>query len=152
VSAHVFDRFVGIDWSGAHPARGIAVAFCDRGRGGPRTMAPRCGSRWTRTAVLEWLLGELASSRRLLIGFDFAFSLGAGRGTFLAGADATAFDLWALVDRVAGDGPDYLGLRFATGPEYGGAFWRRGRQPVGFAAPKLPAIAPGSANRRHPSS
>jgi len=119
-----FDRFLGIDWSGAAQAgyRGIAVAECLAGRTAPRLIKPPGGKTWTRSAVLEWLLAELASGspqQRLLVGFDFAFALpGDGR---------PLDQLWADVDaRCAGDA-DLLGRRYV---ENDPRFWRAGPRPA----------------------
>lgn len=122
-----FDRYVGIDWSGAaQPGyAGVAVASCAAGRAAP-ALVPPPGKTWTRVAVLDWLQRELARPQRLLVGFDFAFALpGDGR---------PAPALWADIDaRCAADG-DLLGSRYAAGDP---RFWTAGPQPPGWnAAPR----------------
>ena len=56
-----FDRYIGIDWSGAaQPGyAGVAVASCAAGRAAP-ALVPPPGKTWTRAAVLDWLQRELA--------------------------------------------------------------------------------------------
>ncbi|WP_293003069.1 hypothetical protein [Nevskia sp.] len=117
-----FDGYVGIDWSGAAQAgyAGVAVARCGPGRHAPQLIrAP--GKTWTRSAVLDWLLAELARPQRLLIGFDFAFALpGDGR---------PAPQLWAEVEtRCAADG-DLLGRAYAENDR---RFWTAGPRPAGW--------------------
>lgn len=99
-----FDRFVGIDWSGAkgssHP--GIAVALCARGDAAPELISPP-DRHWSRTAVLDWLL---SMGSEALIGFDFSYAPPfVERGAYLPGdktpSDAKSF--WAYVDRISGD-------------------------------------------------
>lgn len=94
-----FQRFIGIDWSGAKGARqpGIAVAVRDAdGRCG--LVGPSGGGSWSRQTVLEYLMqcppGTLA-------GMDFAFSLPwPEAGPLPPGLDqpADARHLWRLVD------------------------------------------------------
>lgn len=115
-----FDRYVGIDWSGAaQPGyRGVAVAECRPGRGAPRLLRPAQGGTWTRSAVLDWLLQQPAGDR-LLVGFDFAFAL-PGDGRPLPA-------LWAEIDaRCAGEA-DLLGRVYA---EQDPRFWRAGPRPA----------------------
>ena len=117
-----FDGYVGIDWSGAaQPGyAGIAVARCAAGRAAPQLVKPP-GKTWTRTAVLDWLLAELARPQRLLVGFDFAFHLpGDGR---------PAAALWAEVEARCAAEPDLLGRAYAEGDP---RFWTAGPQPKGW--------------------
>lgn len=94
-----FERFIGIDWSGAKGARqpGIAVALCDAdGRCG--LARPPGGGSWSREAVRDYLAecppGTLA-------GMDFAFSLPwPEAGPLPPGLDqpTDARHLWRMVD------------------------------------------------------
>jgi len=122
-----FDAFVGIDWSGAAGNyRGVAVAMCGPGGSAPRLVPPPDGSRhWRRAAVRDWLL-DRSREARLLAGIDCAFSLPFDRAAGYFTHDATAPDLWALVDRVCAVEADLLGAAFVTAPEYGSGFWRAG--------------------------
>ena len=54
----MFDRFVGIDWSGAKGPRqaGIQLSMARPGRGTPTRIESPTGHLWGRQAVFEWLL------------------------------------------------------------------------------------------------
>jgi hypothetical protein len=117
-----FDRFVGIDWSGAKGVRhrGIAVAMAEAGAGAPVLVEPPAPAGWARGEVADFLesLGG-----RVLAGFDFSFAppyigRGAGaRGAYLPGLE-TAGDgpgFWAHVD-MQSDDPDYGAAGFMSGP------------------------------------
>lgn len=138
-----FDRFIGIDWSGAaQPGyAGVAVAACAAGRAAPALVAAP-GKGWTRAAVLDWLRAELAKPQRLLIGFDFAFALPAD------GRPAAA--LWADVDRTCNGDADLLGSRYAVGDP---RFWTSGPQPAGWnATPRATESACRDASLGHPQT
>ncbi|MGK9164697.1 hypothetical protein KXR53_00285 [Inquilinus limosus] len=131
-----FDRFIAIDWSGARGAYdGIAVAECRTGANGPVLLPPPSGRRWTRGAVAEWIEAEAGRGPRMLVGIDCAFSLpfAVAAGYLPAGGDARA--LWALVDRVAAEAPDFHGAGFARHADYVADFWHRGPRPAGWAEP-----------------
>ena len=101
-----FASFVAIDWSGAKGKRhkGIAVAKAKAGTSAPSLVRP--GHVWSRSEVLEWLVGQ-AASEPTLFGFDFSFAPPfVERGAYLPGeadvpTDARAF--WAYVDRHCAD-------------------------------------------------
>jgi hypothetical protein len=134
-----FDAFVGVDWSGAKGARhrGIQVAVCSPGRGSPRVVAPPDGA-WARSALLEWTL-ETLGKRRILVGFDFSFTLPyIDRDAYFPGshrAPRCAQDLWRLVDRDSDDGLDFyagafvgaspFATHFRTPGQVGARFSRR---------------------------
>lgn len=105
-----FDAFIGVDWSGAKGSRhrGIQVAVCSPGQGAPRVVAAPSGI-WARCALLDWTL-ETLGERRVLVGFDFSFTLPyIDRGAYFPGsrhAPRGAQDLWRLVDRCSADGAD----------------------------------------------
>ncbi len=100
-----FDSYVAIDWSGAKGPRhkGIAVAEAS-GDSPPRLVRP--GHIWSRTQVLDWLLGQ-SEKAPTLFGFDFSFAPPfVERGEYLPGEKAvpvTARDFWAYVDERSGD-------------------------------------------------
>jgi hypothetical protein len=130
-----FDRFVAVDWSGARTRRyrGVAVAECGPGDAAPR-LIPAPGGRWSRSAVFDWLRdrGRGREHGRMLVGFDFAFSLPfakAGRH-FPDPQAATAFDLWDLVDGACAGAPDFLGSPFAERPPFAADFWVCGPRPA----------------------
>ncbi len=103
-----FARFACIDWSGARGPwqRGIAIATCEAGDAVPTLVDPP-GRRWSREAVLDWLLAHAAAGTDMLIGIDFSPALPfVDRDAYFPGwpdspADARA--LWALVDRLCDD-------------------------------------------------
>lgn len=102
-----FDRFVGIDWSGArgdrHPS--IVVAVAERGSAAPVIVLPP-ERHWSRLAVLDWLRGQRG---RLLVGLDAGFGFAA-----IPGFDGPARALWAAIDRVCADDPDLGGHAFVA--------------------------------------
>lgn len=130
VSSHrLFDRFAGIDWSGAKGTRhkGIAVAICAAGDAAPALI--ECEQPWSRTEVLDWVLSE-AKRRPTLFGFDlsgaFAF---ADRGAYFPGWSATPPDvrgLWRLVEAHCADEPDLAASNFVDHPEASRHFRRHG--------------------------
>ena len=130
-----FTRFVGIDWSGARQANGIAIAVCAPGRGAPRLIPPPDNRCWSRLEALDWVV-EAASRERALIGFDFAFSLPFSRaGRYFGHTNPSAFDLWALIDGVGGDAPDLWGGGFVADPRFADDYWRSGPRPAGYVEP-----------------
>ena len=99
-----FDRFIGIDWSGAKGSRhpGISLAICAIGDAAPELVTPP-GRYWSREGVRNWLLSLEGDA---LIGFDFSYAPPfVERGAYLPGdetpTNAKAF--WAYVDTVSDD-------------------------------------------------
>lgn len=122
-----FDSFIAIDWSGAAPGySGISVARCMPGTGAP-SLVKSPGRRWTRTAVAEWLEGALASDARLLIGFDFAFSM--PRGCVDAG---DAFALWDLVEEASEGEADFGAASVPRDPRLAPLYWCAGTMPAAW--------------------
>lgn len=97
-----FDRFIGIDWSGAAGAyqAGIQVAEIDTDTKRLRLIRPSGGSHWSRQSVLDFITSAI--DRRTLVGFDFAFSLPWNQDLeslpVCFGALAGARALWAFID------------------------------------------------------
>jgi hypothetical protein len=109
-----FDRFVGIDWSGAvgirHPS--VQVALADAGAEAPRLVLP--SSRvWSRAGVLDWLGGL---SGDVLVGMDAGFGFAA-----VPPFTGPARDLWAEIDAVAAGDADLGGHAFIAHRR--DAFW-----------------------------
>ena len=129
-----FDRFVGVDWSGAGGKgySGIALAECRQGTAAPSLVLPP-GRRWTRTDFVDWVSREANGPGRLLIGIDCAFALPAATASVLLGDAYDAATLWAYIDAMSGDGADYFGGGFADHPDHAAHFWRSGPRPSGFA-------------------
>jgi hypothetical protein len=115
-----FDRFVGIDWSGAKGTyhKGIQVAVLDANTTQAELIAPPDRRGWSRQMVMDWLISQRQSGLRVLAGFDFAFA-----HPFMdenhyfpdyASDPRTPPDLWALVDAASWHWPDH----------YGGGLWQ----------------------------
>ncbi len=74
-----FDRYIGIDYSGAQTPtaslKGLRV-YVAEGGGAPVEIAPAPSPRkyWTRRGVAEWLAARLAEDVRSLVGIDHGFS------------------------------------------------------------------------------
>ena len=104
-----FIRYAAIDWSGAKGTRhkGIAIALCHAGEAVPQLVHPADGGFWSRTAVLQWLVGAAAEAPTLF-GFDFSFAPPfLSRNAYLPGDEVpvTGPEFWAYVDRICDD-PD----------------------------------------------
>jgi hypothetical protein len=129
-----FDLWVGVDWSGALPAKGVAVAVADA-TGLTRPVLPPDGARaWTRRAAADWLIARMAEGTRLLAGLDFAFSMpyAAERGYLdgrLPGVDSM-FGLWREVERASGNGADLSAIMALDDPAFAPSFWRHGPRPA----------------------
>jgi hypothetical protein len=101
-----FTRFAAIDWSGAKGKRhkGIAIALAEAGDDAPRLVER--SEPWSRTAVLDWLLGTAAEAPTLY-GFDFSYAPPiAERGAYFPGESAppsNARSFWAYVDLLCDD-------------------------------------------------
>jgi len=125
-----FTRFACIDWSGAAGDRqpGIAVAECGPGDDPPHLVGDP--GRWSRPAVLDWLLTRADEAADLLVGVDFSASFPfADRRAFFPGwplspPDARA--LWALVDALADDEPHLAANRFVDHEDAAPHFRRHG--------------------------
>lgn len=122
-----FDRFAAIDWSGAAGSRqkGIAVATCRAGTTAP--VLERPGHVWSRTEVLDWMLGLKGD---WLVGLDLSPSLAfADAGAFFPGWDRSPADvrgLWALVEEISAGEPNLGANSFVDHPEASRHFRRHG--------------------------
>ncbi|WP_114394252.1 hypothetical protein [Oleisolibacter albus] len=127
-----FDLFVGIDWTGAQPARGVAVAACDAG--GLVSMVRSAGRHWQRAEAMGWLAGQVESGRRVLAGIDCGFSLpwvpGVGYLDGRVPAAATLFDLWQLVEDASAGAPDDFAGPAVWHPLLAPSFWINGPTPA----------------------
>ncbi len=129
-----FDRFVGVDWSGAAGSNyaGIAVADCRVGGGAPTLIGPP-RRRWRRTDFVDWMAAQAGRGERLLVGIDCAFALPSPMAVGLLGENYTAAALWAYIDAACVDAPDFFGGPFAGHEAHTGHFWHSGPRPAGFA-------------------
>ena len=78
-SSPIFDRYIGIDYSGAETPtsslKGLRVYEADR-LAPPSEVGPPLSTRkfWTRRGIAEWLVDELSQDRPTLVGIDHGFS------------------------------------------------------------------------------
>jgi hypothetical protein len=123
LTATGFDRFVGVDWSGAEAEgqSGIQVAEVRCQTGQVQLVSPPNGISWSRRDVLEAVLAF--SDRRTLVGLDFAFSVPwqKEQGTTPACLDElqNVRDLWSWVDGFCEETPHF----------YAGPIWRSDQSP-----------------------
>ena len=74
-----FERYIGIDYSGAvtpeSSCKGIRV-YAAEGIDTPEQIQPPSSPRryWTRRGLAEWLCEELATDNRTIVGIDHGFS------------------------------------------------------------------------------
>jgi hypothetical protein len=113
-----FERFVGIDWSGARGLgqSGIQVAELNRGEAGPVLRCPKDGILWSRPQILKYL--HTLIGRPTLVGVDFAFSVPWPNDNqlFSAGpAISDAKSLWKYVEHICQADDLYM---------YGGSVWK----------------------------
>lgn len=125
-----FRHFAAIDWSGAvgEWQRGIAVAICARGSTAPRLV--RADQRWSRAAVLDWLLHHMPDDT--LVGLDLGPSLPfEDRGAFFPEWDRSPPDaraLWALVDEICAQDAHLAANSFVDHPDAARHFRRHGNR------------------------
>lgn len=127
-----FDLFVGIDWTGAQPARAVAVAACDPS-GLVHPIWPR-ERYWRRQEVADWIAAEIISGRRILAGFDFGFAMSWVDGVgYLDGRvpDVTdMFALWDLIDQASAGAEDDFAGAAVHDPRLFPSFWINGPTPA----------------------
>jgi hypothetical protein len=131
-----FDEFWAIDWSGARGrTRNIAVARLGADAGAPELVAPPDGVAWSREDVVARLARESIAGRRILAGFDFAFSFPVEVFAALGlRRDGTMADAWEAVEAACAGAPGLHGGGFVdAAPD--GTFWRRGPKPAWWRAP-----------------
>ncbi len=115
-----FSRFACIDWSGAlgQFPQGLALAEIE-GDGAPRLVGGN--RRWSRQAVLDWLLGLADRQEDILIGLDLSLGFPfVDKGAFFpewAESPGDARALWALVDRLCGADPHLAATSFLVHPQ-----------------------------------
>jgi hypothetical protein len=75
----VFDRYIGIDYSGAQTPtsslRGLRVYMADRASPPCEVLPPASPRKyWTRRGIAEWLTARLVEDQLTLVGIDHGFS------------------------------------------------------------------------------
>lgn len=127
-----FDVILGIDWTGAQPARAVAVAACDRA-GLVRPLWP-ADRFWRRAEVADRIAALAAEGARVLAGFDFGFSMPFVPGVgYLDGRvpDVTdLFGLWDLVDQASAGAADDFAGPAVSDPRLAPSFWINGPTPA----------------------
>ncbi|SNS37093.1 MULTISPECIES: hypothetical protein [unclassified Azospirillum] len=126
-----FDLYLGIDWTGAQPARSVAMAACDAA-GLVRPIQPQ-GRFWERLEVAQWIADQAAGGKRILAGFDFAFAMPwvPGQG-YLDGRVPDVADmlaLWDLVEEASAGGADAFAGAAVLDPRLFPSFWINGPTP-----------------------
>ena len=123
-----FDRFIGVDWSGARGPRlsGLQVAVARAGRSAPQLVPCPDGKYWTRAAFVTWFTETMQPQHRVLAGFDFAFSFPRkDRGDFFPGVPGgpeNAADLWQCVERICEGSDGYYAAPFVENEPYAAYF------------------------------
>jgi hypothetical protein len=128
-----FDRFVGVDWSGATGRNysGIAVAECRVGAAPPILIDPP-GRGWRRTDFVDWMAAQAGRGERLLVGIDCAFALPEAMAAQFLGEGYSAASLWAFIDSACAEADDFFGGPFARHENHAAHFWHSGPRPGGF--------------------
>jgi hypothetical protein len=102
-----FERFVGIDWSGAKNEfqRGIQIAEFLRSDTRPKIKSSPSGGKWSRPNVFDYIVS--LTEQPTLVGIDFAFSVPWGEGATplpeCIAALSKVDDLWLFVDEFCKD-------------------------------------------------
>lgn len=112
-----FERFIGIDWSGAKkPGRGIQVAQCFSGKNFPEIINNRKQQNWRRKDIIDWLAELHHDGQRVLVGFDFAFAYPyCDKGAYFPEhkrSPKTVDALWKTIDAICHDSIDFYGGPF----------------------------------------
>lgn len=128
-----FERFVGIDWSGAEKPvmnRSIAIAICTQDRPAVELLT----GPWSREKIGEWIIDLTGAGQRTLIGIDANFGFAQSVIEKQFGAKATYQDLWKAVESACHNAPNY----FASGfwQAWPDLFWTHGKMPEGFTMPR----------------
>jgi hypothetical protein len=124
----LFDRFIGVDWSGARGPRlpGLQVAELLAGGTKPDLIPCPDGSQWSRDAFVAWLIETSRTPQRILIGFDFAFSFPKkDRKQFFPGmpnGPSYAEDLWRCVELYCSNTESFYAVSFIKNTNYGRYF------------------------------
>jgi hypothetical protein len=128
-----FDRYIAVDWTGAKGKTygGIAVAICGQGDTAPKLLKPKAGG-WTRSLFVDWISTLPASSGRIMIGIDCAFSLPHEMASQVLGGDYSAFELWRHIDETCADHNDFYGGYFAQHTDITHLYWHSGSRPSDF--------------------
>lgn len=128
-----FSRFACIDWSGAVGEFPSGLALASIGPdGAPELIGPE--RRWSRQAILDWLLELANADEDILIGLDLSLGFPFhDQGSFFpewSDSPADARALWALVDDLCAEDRHLASNSFLTHPQARRHF-RHGKGNVG---------------------
>lgn len=129
-----FDRFIGIDWSGAKSpifTKSISVAECSN-IGTPKLL----NQKWSRQGVADYIESLLEKNERILIGIDCNFGYASDILERQIGVGKNAFDLWAEVEKYYTGIPNFFAGQFWVNKKYAPYFWTGGKMPDGFQMPQ----------------
>jgi hypothetical protein len=112
-----FERFIGIDWSGAeNPGRGLQVAQCFQDNAVPQIVLKRESLNWRRRDLLDWLVQINRQGERIIVGIDFAFAYPyCDEKAYFPGHEFKPKDvksLWNKIDFSCQEAPDFYGGPF----------------------------------------
>jgi uncharacterized protein with HEPN domain len=117
-----FDRFIGIDWSGAEKIDSkIQVAQCFSGKKVPEIINNIEKPNWRRHDVINWLAKLHHDGQRVLVGFDFAFAYPycdkEAYFPFHPQSPKTVDALWDKIDTICQESQDFFGGPFYKPPD-----------------------------------
>lgn len=113
----MFEKFIGIDWSGAKGPclKKLQVAVCKPGGSLPELHPPPKGKHWHRDELVDWIIKE-ANQRRILMGADFAFAYPyCDKNAYFPGhheSPESALALWQKIDSICRDERHFYAGRF----------------------------------------
>lgn len=117
-----FERYIGIDWSGAKGShlRGLQVALCERGTSPPKLITPASGGDWHREKLIRWVIEEAANTR-ILVGADFGFAYPyLDKGAYFPEypeSPKSALTLWQTIEKICSNEPDFYAGPFYKSPD-----------------------------------
>jgi hypothetical protein len=154
-----FDRFIAIDWSGARAVRTPAIAVAEIMRDGDEVqlVAGPLNGRWSRQAVADWLVNVTRSARvhghHTLVGIDANFSYAAEVIAEQIPNARHVSDLWAHIERLAGEAENFSGEAVWQHTEMTRFFWHSGPRHADFRiVQRLAEVVCGEAGHGYPES
>lgn len=117
-----FERYIGIDWSGAEGAhlRGLQMALCEQGTSPPRLITPALSGDWNRKELIGRVIEE-AVNTRILVGVDFGFAYPyLDIGAYFPEhpeSPKSALALWQAIEKICSKEPDFYAGPFYKSPD-----------------------------------
>lgn len=133
-----FDRYIGIDWSGAKGVYtpSIAVAEIARHDKNLHLIKNDKHKYWSRQDVFDWICTQAQSAQRALIGIDCNFGYCHAVGVQQFGTNYDYRDLWEAVNDASDEDNFYAG-GFWSHENFTPYFWMNGKQPEWFNTARL---------------